>query len=104
MTSSLSNNAGIFTQLIDNMSTLMSTMHTRQPQLEEMLHGLNRLSAAVTSGDQQFGTLIDQGNAVLATLANTVNNSSAAYGDTITNLNAMLQTWQPNTEEFTKLL
>lgn len=104
MTSTLSNNAGIFTQLIDNMSTLMSTMHTRHPQLEEMLHGLNRLSAAVTSGDQQFGTLIDQGNAVLATLANTVNNSSAAYGDTITNLNAMLQTWQPNTEEFTKLL
>ena len=104
MTSSLSSNAGIFTQLIDNMSALMRTMNTRQPQLEQMLHGLNRLSAAVTSGDRQFETLIDQGNAVLATLANTVNNSSAAYGDTITNLDAMLQAWQPNTEQFTTLL
>ena len=54
---------------------------------------------------RRLGSVAEQqGNAVLATLANTVNNSSAAYGDTITNLNSMLQTWQPNTEEFTKLL
>ena len=96
--------SGIFTQVIDNMSTLMQTMNSRQPQLEQMLGGLNRLSAAVASGDRQFGLLLDESNAVLATLAHTVTNSGRAYGDTITNLNAMLQSWQPNTEEFTTLL
>ncbi|MHC9290896.1 MCE family protein [Mycobacterium sp. LTG2003] len=104
MTAALSNNSDIFARLIDNMSTLMRTMHTRQPQMEEMLTGLNRLSAAVVAGDGQLGTLIDQGNAVLATLANTVNQSTTSYGDTITNLKAMLQTWEPNSDEFSELV
>jgi phospholipid/cholesterol/gamma-HCH transport system substrate-binding protein len=104
MTTALSNNAGIFTQLIDNMSTLMRSIHTRQPQLEEMLGGLGRLSAAITSGDGQLELLIDQGNAVLATLAGTVERGAADYGDTITNLKNMLGSWQPNSDQFVALL
>ncbi|MGV0740927.1 MlaD family protein [Mycolicibacterium sp. XJ870] len=104
MTGSLSNNSEVFTRLIDNMSTLMQTVHTRQPQMEEMLGGLNRLSAAVLAGDGQLGLLIDEGNAVLATLSNTVNRSTGSYGDTITNLKSMLQTWEPNSDEFAQLV
>ena len=41
---------------------------------------------------------------LLATLANTVNQSTADYGDTVTNLKTMLQAWQSNDDEFTGLL
>jgi phospholipid/cholesterol/gamma-HCH transport system substrate-binding protein len=104
MTTSLNGHQEIFTRLIDNMSTLMHSLHTRTPQLEQMLGGLNRLSAAVISGDGQFELLIDEGNAVLATLANTVNRSTTSYGDTLTDLRAMLAAWQPNSDEFGELL
>lgn len=104
MTASLTNNEDIFTRLVQNMSALMRTVETRQPQLEELLGGLSRLSASATAGQDQLGLLLDQGNAVLATLANTVNQSTTAYGDSITNVKGMLDTWQPNTDEFTKLL
>ena len=104
MSTSLTNNAQVYNQLIDNMATMMRAVGTRSPQLEELLGGLNRLSAAVNSGDDQLELLVDQGNAVLATLANTVNHASADYGDTLTNLKSMLEAWQPNTDEFTKLL
>jgi phospholipid/cholesterol/gamma-HCH transport system substrate-binding protein len=69
-----------------------------------MLGGLGRLSAAITSGDGQLELLIDQGNAVLATLAGTVERGAADYGDTITNLKNMLGSWQPNSDQFVALL
>lgn len=104
MSTSLTDNSQIYGRLIDNMATLMRSVNTRSPQLNELLGGLNRLSSAVNSGDNQLELLIDQGNAVLATLANTVNQSSADYGDTLTNLKSMLQAWEPNSTEFSNLL
>ena len=59
---------------------------SRQPQLAEMLAGLQRLSTAVAGPDGQLDLLLDQGNAALATLAATVSQSGAAYGDAITDL------------------
>ncbi len=104
MTASMDHNDQIFTTLIDNVSALMSTVNARQPQLTEMLGGLERLTATVTGPHGQLELLLDQGNAVLATLTNTVTQSSAAYGDALTDLNAMLGAWEQNTDDFQALV
>lgn len=104
MTSSMDHNQGIFNTLVSNMSGLMKSVDSRQPELEQMLAGLQRLTTAVTGPDNQLDLLLDQGNAVLATLAATVNQSGAAYGDAITDLNALLGAWDGATPEFTALV
>jgi len=104
MTTSMRDNDGVFTSLVANVSKLMGTVNTRQPELEQMLAGLQRLAATVSSGDGQLEALIDQGNAVLATLSGVVDQTGTDYGDTISNLRAMIDTWNDHTPEFTGLL
>lgn len=104
MTKSLNDNRDIFAHLIANMTTLLHDVSARGPQVQNMLAGLQRLSSSVLSGDDELSTLIDQGNAVLATLDNTVNQTGDAYGNTISGLKTMLDSWQGGTGEFTQLL
>jgi len=104
MTKSMTDNQDIYARLIANMTALLHDVSDRGPQVQKMLTGLQHLSASVLSGDDELATLIDQGNAVLATLASTVNQTGDAYGDTISSLKDMLDTWQDGSGEFTKLL
>ncbi|MGV0654131.1 MlaD family protein [Mycolicibacterium thermoresistibile] len=104
MSTALANNDVVFTQLIDNLATLMRSMHTRQPQLEQMLAGLHRLTDTVLGDAGQLDLLLDEGHAALAELAGAVTGAGGAYADTITNLKAMLEGWQPHTDEFNRLL
>ena len=104
MTSSMEHNEQIFTTLISNVSSLMRSANARQPQLEEMLGGLQRLTDTVTGPDGRLELLLDQSNAVLATLAATVTQSGAAYGEAITDLKSMLGVWETTTPEFEGLL
>lgn len=104
MSTALAHNQDIYTRLIDNMTTLLHDVDARGPQLQQTLEGLHRISATVLDGDGQLSLLIEQGNAALSTLAAMVNQTGNAYGDTITGLNAMLENWQGNAPEFTRLL
>ncbi|MDY6995718.1 MAG: MlaD family protein [Actinomycetota bacterium] len=104
MTSSIDHNAEVFDTLVTNLSALMGSIERREPQLQEMLAGLQRLTTAVSGPDGRFDLMIDQSNAVLATLAATVSDSGAAYGEAITDLKAMLGSWEANTEEFDALV
>jgi phospholipid/cholesterol/gamma-HCH transport system substrate-binding protein len=104
MTTSMDHNRQIFDALVTNLSTMMRSVDARQPQLAEMLAGLQRLTATINGPDGQLDLLLDQGNAVLATLAGTVSSSGAAYGQAITDLKAMLGTWQADSAEFEALV
>lgn len=104
LTNSMTTSQQAFTTVVNNVSALLSSTHARQPQLEQMLGGLRRLTDSVTGPDAQLELLIDQGNAVLATLAATVDASGTAYGDTIGNLKSMLAAWEGSTPEFTALV
>lgn len=104
MSTALADNDAVFTELVHNMTALLRSAHSRQPQLEQLMAGLQRLSDTVVAGDHQLETLLDESSTVLATLAETVTSSRTAYGDAITNLTAMLEGWQPHTEEFTELV
>lgn len=104
MSQSLADNKDIYTRLIENMTALLHEVSARSPQLQTMLGGLRRLSESVVSGDNQLSMLIDQGNAVLATLATTVTQDGNDYSDTISRLSDMLGSWQDNSAEFTRLL
>ena len=101
---SLEGNDHVFSTVVANVATLARSVHDHQPQLTELLGGLERLSAQLGSGDGQLDLLIDQGNAVLATLARTVEQSSTAYGDSVTNLKDVLASWETNTGDFTALV
>lgn len=102
--SALTNDDQIFSTLVANLSTLARGVQKRQPQLTELLSGIERLAATVGAGDSQLDLLIDQGNAVLATLAQTVNSSTGAYGDAITDLNHVVAGWEANTPAFNELV
>ncbi len=104
MTTSMDHNRGVFDTLVNNLSAMMRSVDSRQPQLAEMLAGLQRLSTVVTGPDGQLDLLLDQGNAALATLAATVSRSGATYGDAITDLKSMLGTWQGDSAEFQALV
>ncbi|BDB40456.1 MULTISPECIES: MCE family protein [Mycobacterium] len=103
ITTSLATRDDVFARLIDNLAALVQTVKVRQPRLEELLDGLHRLTSTVADGGK-LELLIDQGNAVLATLGNTVAASGAAYATSVSELKTMLDTWEPSTDEFTRLL
>ena len=104
MTTAMDHNRDIFDTLVDNLSRMMRSVDARQPQLDQMLAGLQRLAATVAGPDGQLDMLLDQGNAALATLTATVSGSGASYGDAITDLNSMLGTWQGDNAEFQALV
>lgn len=104
MTSSMTDHSDTYATLITNVKTLMAAVDSQQPQLEEMLAGLQRMAQSLTESGGQLDLLVDQGNAVLATLSAAVTRTGVEYGDTITNLNSMLTAWGPQTPEFERLL
>lgn len=90
----------VMRQLLANMSVLLESVAARQPQLEQLIVGLSGLTESVVGDGDRLVTLLDEGGAAVATLADALARSNGAFDRSITDLKEMSDAWVASTDQF----
>ncbi|QNG19646.1 MCE family protein [Rhodococcus triatomae] len=104
MSSGLVAQQEIFSQLVGNMAQLLSSVDSRQPELERFLTGLGALSSTVLGDNDQLIALLDEGNSVVTTLAGSMARTNGEFSRSVTDLKSVTDTWIAHTEEFDRFV
>lgn len=90
----------VFEQLVNNMASMLRSVDARSPQLEELLVGLSALTSTVVGNNDQLIALLDGGNTAIADLARAMAASNGAFGQSITDLKSVTDSWIGSTDDF----
>lgn len=90
----------VIEQLVDNLASLLGSVEARAPQLEQLLAGLSGLSSSVAGNSDQLIALLGDGNRAVAQMAQAMARSNGAFGQSVTDLKAVTDSWVASTDEF----
>ncbi|MFD1814806.1 MCE family protein [Rhodococcus gannanensis] len=104
LSTGLADRQPVLEQLVNNMAVLLGSVDARSPQLEEMLVGLGTLSSTVVGSNDDLVALLDGGNRAIADLARAMAASNGAFGQSITDLKSVTDSWIASTPQFETFL
>ena len=104
MGQNLAANGPVFTRLMTNLTTLMTTVNDRDPALTELFNGLGQLSATLIGDNGQLTTLLDSGDKAVTALADMMTAAGDDFETSLKGLTNITSAWIPQTGEFTAFL
>lgn len=104
VTDGLANNERIFTDLVNDLDSVLHTMDSHSSDITRLIEGLNRMSQVVADRNDSVITVLDRGSSAVDALAQLMTDSSDPLAETVAHLNATTDSWIPNTERFDRTM